>query len=66
MIRGGGPDTDRMSRVSMGASAGWRGSCPSGATQHPADYAEDAFAGVPEKTVEKVLFDTAARLYGVQ
>ncbi|MCA9509527.1 MAG: amidohydrolase family protein [Myxococcota bacterium] len=37
-----------------------------GLTQHPADYAEKAFAGVDEATVEKVLWSTAARLYQVR
>ena len=37
-----------------------------GLTQHPADYAEKAFEGVSEATIEKVLFGTAARLYGIQ
>lgn len=37
-----------------------------GVAQHPADYAERAFVGVPEATIEKVLFGTAAKLYGVQ
>jgi uncharacterized protein len=37
-----------------------------GLTEHPADYAEHAFAGVPEVTIEKVLHSTAASLYGIQ
>ena len=37
-----------------------------GRTQHPADYAECAFEGVAEPTIEKVLFSTAAKLYGIQ
>ncbi len=37
-----------------------------GLTQHPADYAERAFEGVPTETVEKVLYSTAARLYQIQ
>jgi predicted TIM-barrel fold metal-dependent hydrolase len=37
-----------------------------GITQRPADYAEKAFEGVPEATVEKVLHSTAAKLYGIQ
>jgi len=37
-----------------------------GLTEHPADYAERAFAGVPEDTAEKVLDGTAARLYDIQ
>jgi predicted TIM-barrel fold metal-dependent hydrolase len=37
-----------------------------GLTQHPADYAEKAFEGVPEDTIEKVLYSTAARLYQIQ
>jgi uncharacterized protein len=37
-----------------------------GLTEHPADYAERAFAGVPDATVEKVLHGTAAELYGIQ
>jgi predicted TIM-barrel fold metal-dependent hydrolase len=37
-----------------------------GLTEHPADYAERAFAGVPEATIEKVLHGTAASLYGIQ
>jgi predicted TIM-barrel fold metal-dependent hydrolase len=37
-----------------------------GLATHPADYAERAFAGVPEKTIEKVLYGTAAQLYGIQ
>ena len=37
-----------------------------GLAEHPADYAERAFAGVPEKTIEKVLYSTAASLYGIQ
>jgi len=36
-----------------------------GLTQHPADYAERAFAGVPEATIAKVLHGTAAKLYGI-
>jgi predicted TIM-barrel fold metal-dependent hydrolase len=41
-----------------GLEGGW--------AQHPADYAEKAFAGVADETVEKVLYSTAARLYGIQ
>jgi len=37
-----------------------------GLAQHPADYAERAFAGVPEDTLEKVLYSTAAELYQIQ
>jgi hypothetical protein len=37
-----------------------------GLAQRPADYAERAFAGVADETVEKVLHTTAARLYGIQ
>jgi predicted TIM-barrel fold metal-dependent hydrolase len=37
-----------------------------GATQRPADYARDTFAGVAEATIEKVLYSTAAKLYGVE
>jgi hypothetical protein len=37
-----------------------------GASQHPSDYAEKAFEGVPEETLEKVLYSTAARLYQVE
>ncbi len=37
-----------------------------GLTEHPADYAERAFTGVPEATIEKVLHSTAASLYGIQ
>jgi len=37
-----------------------------GLTQRPADYAECAFEGVSEPTIEKVLFSTAAKLYGIQ
>jgi predicted TIM-barrel fold metal-dependent hydrolase len=37
-----------------------------GVTQRPADYAEQAFAGVPDATIEKVLHSTAAKLYGLQ
>ncbi len=37
-----------------------------GPTQRPADYAEDAFEGVPEETIEKVLYSTAAKLYGIE
>ncbi len=37
-----------------------------GLAEHPADYAERAFAGAAEETVEKVLHGTAARLYGIQ
>jgi predicted TIM-barrel fold metal-dependent hydrolase len=37
-----------------------------GLTEHPADYAERAFQGVPEATIEKVLHGTAAKLYGIQ
>jgi predicted TIM-barrel fold metal-dependent hydrolase len=36
-----------------------------GLTQRPADYAERAFAGVPEATIAKVLHGTAAKLYGI-
>ena len=36
-----------------------------GLTEHPADYAEHALAGVPATTVEKVLHRTAAQLYGI-
>ncbi|MFP6662221.1 MAG: amidohydrolase family protein, partial [Myxococcota bacterium] len=36
-----------------------------GLTEHPADYAERVFAGVPEATQRKVLHDNAARLYGL-
>ncbi len=36
-----------------------------GLTQHPADYAERAFSGVPEATIAKVLHDTPAKLYGI-
>jgi predicted TIM-barrel fold metal-dependent hydrolase len=41
-----------------GLEGGW--------AQHPADYAEKVFAGVADETVEKVLYSTAARLYGIQ
>jgi hypothetical protein len=37
-----------------------------GMTEHPADYAERAFEGVAEATIEKVLHGTAAKLYGIQ
>ena len=37
-----------------------------GRAEHPADYAERAFEGVPRATVEKVLHGTAASLYGLQ
>ena len=37
-----------------------------GATQRPSDYAEKAFAGVPEETIEKVVTSTASKLYGIQ
>lgn len=37
-----------------------------GLTQRPADYAEDAFAGIEEETVDKVLHGTAAKLYGLE
>ena len=37
-----------------------------GVTEHPADYAERVFEGVPEATIEKVLHSTAATLYGIQ
>ena len=37
-----------------------------GAARRPADYAEDAFEGVPEETIEKVLYSTAAKLYGIE
>jgi predicted TIM-barrel fold metal-dependent hydrolase len=37
-----------------------------GLTEHPADYAERAFVGVSEATIEKVLHKTAASLYGIQ
>jgi len=37
-----------------------------GLARRPADYAETAFAGLPEQTIEKVLWSTAARLYQVQ
>ena len=37
-----------------------------GLTQHPADYAERAFEGMSEATIEKVLHGTAARLYGIK
>ncbi|MFP8873470.1 MAG: amidohydrolase family protein [Myxococcota bacterium] len=37
-----------------------------GLTERPIDYAERAFAGVPEATLQKVLHDTAAELYDVQ
>ncbi len=36
-----------------------------GLTEHPADYAEHAFTGVPESTIERVLHGTAAALYGI-
>ena len=36
-----------------------------GFAEHPADYAEKAFAGLPEATIEKVLHSTAAELYGL-
>jgi predicted TIM-barrel fold metal-dependent hydrolase len=37
-----------------------------GLATHPADYAERAFAGVADEAVEKVLYGTAAELYGIQ
>ena len=37
-----------------------------GASQHPSDYAEKSFEGVPEETLEKVLYSTAARLYQIE
>jgi len=37
-----------------------------GLTEHPADYAERVFAGVPDATARKVLQETAARLYGIE
>jgi predicted TIM-barrel fold metal-dependent hydrolase len=37
-----------------------------GVAERPADYAERAFEGVPEETIEKVLHGTAAALYGIQ
>ena len=37
-----------------------------GLTQRPADYAERVLEGVPEATLEKVLYGTAAGLYGIQ
>ena len=37
-----------------------------GLTPHPADFAERAFKGIPEAIIEKVLFGTAAELYGIQ
>ncbi len=37
-----------------------------GWAEHPADYAEKAFAGVPEATLQKVLHDNAAELYGIE
>jgi uncharacterized protein len=37
-----------------------------GLAEHPADYAERAFEGVPDATIERVLHDTAAKLYGIR
>ena len=37
-----------------------------GLTQHPADYVDEAFAGVPDDQIEKVLWSTPARLYGIE
>ena len=37
-----------------------------GLTQRPVDYAEQVFEGVPEATIQAVLHDTAAELYGIQ
>jgi predicted TIM-barrel fold metal-dependent hydrolase len=37
-----------------------------GLTQRPAEYAERAFEGVPEATIEKVLHANAARLYRIE
>jgi predicted TIM-barrel fold metal-dependent hydrolase len=36
-----------------------------GFAQHPADYAERAFQGIDDATIEKVLNSTAATLYGL-
>ena len=36
-----------------------------GFAQHPADYAERAFQGIDDATIEKVLNSTAAALYGL-
>ncbi len=37
-----------------------------GLTERPADYADRVFANVSDATLQKVLHDTAARLYGLQ
>lgn len=37
-----------------------------GLTERPVEYADRAFAEVPEDTLQKVLHDTAAELYGIQ
>jgi predicted TIM-barrel fold metal-dependent hydrolase len=39
---------------------------PNSIAVHPADYAEEAFSGVPEETIRKVVQDTPARLYNVE
>ena len=39
---------------------------PNSKAVRPADYAQAALANVPEDTVQKVLQDTAARIYGVE
>lgn len=37
-----------------------------GVAQRPADYAEKAFAGIPDETIEQVLWSTASELYQIQ
>ena len=37
-----------------------------GLTQRPGDYAQQAFQGVPEDQIEKVLWSTASRLYKIE
>ena len=44
----------------------WETDYPQPTCMHPADYAETAFAGVPDETVEKLLWSTAVELYGIQ
>jgi predicted TIM-barrel fold metal-dependent hydrolase len=38
---------------------------PQSTAQHPRDYASRVLSGVPERTVERVLHGSAARLYGL-
>ena len=38
---------------------------PNSTAVHPADYAQEAMANIPEPVVKNVLQDTAARIYNV-